>query len=1072
MPLLDIARLGGFVNFGQGSAGSLTVPYTFFEGTLAATSESSGFSVPANFDNLTIVLKRPSLSNGTQVILQTRVGTSGAWTDSRTVNILNTDPYANTYLYDASIMHTRGIYATIYSRTTISVPIKEANGGKEGAYDGTGRIGNQYGTEFNPWTNSGSISKNGSINLGTASGSKDNTYTTRFGIEGWKINSSFETASLANVATLPTPEKFTRDNYNWLGGSGNPSASMPESTYVATFFARFAQGDGNGYSYTGTFSANNPAAGTPGTYETMSGDHLSGYINLISNGDIYSYNGQTRYFRLKNATASPIVAHFFASRYTCKPTADLSTAAHFGDVHVKPWGRLEIARLADVRIVSTLSIDQATSYVDAISSGTVTRWYPSGLVCDWEEDRRADLGVSNASTGSNSGSGGGGGGGGGYATIGATGYGGGSGGPARTKGPQNVTCRLISPNTIQLTQSAQSYSPPFKPGQGIRKVSGSGELADTFPTVKSVQGNTLILTDPHISESVSGQNIVINSYEDDLGILFAPELNLYGRSTDKLGTQHLGCPGANGSIAFRADLPVSPGKGGSAGGAVKIVANNIFLNGRIWSIGASGGQGKPATSEDGDGGGGGGGGSGGTIWIIAVNLAGGQGTTNTVGGVTYPPGLGPLCMYDHVYWNFPDLHAHQNNAGNTSATIPLISHLSSYVNVSGNISVNGGEGGGAGQQGAFRPFFNNDVWYSTGSGSSVGVTGWGYDDGGGEAPYSNSTPGWGSNPIGTEHRFLPNHFFYLKFSGEFIKTEKSFDYNDYYWIITVPAIPYRSHQEPIIKTRENGTTYQDGSTTVVDQVYVPPVYEWVATPKTKMVPLLLTPVFTIMRSPNITTNHSAGYASQSGVLAMDLPETAAIEAAILAAQGAIAQWNELPPGDSTGGNQVAITHGPPGSDVEHLYTVSPNGSCGGASTGSWSSIGDLNGTGTSPWANYVDKAYVGVLTKIVASVDQKSQWTMGKGTGGSQGGCGAPGSAGRIRFDVGTLNGWNPNGIRVTANSGTLSGNSIIGNSFFLASWPSGYPQSGTGYPSLDPSKWYDPEHNRTYPGNGPLWEV
>jgi hypothetical protein len=79
---------------------------------------------------------------------------------------------------------------------------------------------------------------------------------------------------------------------------------------------------------------------------------------------------------------------------------------------------------------------------------------------------------------------------------------------------------------------------------------------------------------------------------------------------------------------------------------------------------------------------------------------------------------------------------------------------------------------------------------------------------------------------------------------------------------------------------------------------------------------------------------------------------------------------------------------------------------------------------------------------------------------------------GRIRFDVGTLNGWNPNGIRVTAISGTLSGNSIIGNSFFLASWPSDYPQSGTGYPSLDPSKWYDPEHNRTYPGNGPLWEV
>lgn len=1079
MPLLDIARLGGIVNFGEGQAGSITVPYTFFNGTLSASSYSAQYSVPANFDNLTIVLKRPNLSNGTQVVLQTRVGT-GTWADIGTVNLLasgtvadfNSMRYQNSYLYDMSILHTRGTNATVFRRRLVRTTLAKKYGGLQGEFQGLGTFSPDGvpGVGFDPWHGSaGNISVSTTINHGVEV-TKNNTYALRFGIAGYVAPPPVTPAADGSLDITPAVF-YSQDSIN-SGGDNSAIAQAGNQNYVAIFFARHSTaGSSVNFGWTRFTGTTSEAPGSNNVdYETMSTEELNGYENLVSEGDIYSYGNVTRYFRLKNPAESPVVAHFFASRYTCKQTADKSTAAYFSSVTVNPWGRLEIARLSDVRINGSLIVNEAVSYVDATDTGTITRWYPSGLVCDYEGDRRSDQGALSATTGPNAGSssGSGGGGGGGYATIGANGYGPGNGGAVRTQGPQNVSARLVHPNTIVVLQDAVSLG--FRPGQGIKKIAGSGTLYSGAPTIKSIQNTIIELTDPHESVTPVGQTITISAFDDDLGILYSPALGLSAKWLDKLQTKHCGGPGANGSEVFYGNQgatelqrPMAPGRGGSGGGTVKIIAANIMLNGRIWSIGASGGQGKPASSSSGNGGGGGGGGSGGTIWIIAVNLAGGHGTTNVINGITYPPGLGPMCMYDHVYWNVPDLNSYRDSTSNTSAGIPVVSRLAEYAHVSGNISVNGGEGGGAGHPGSSRPYFRHDVWTDQEGDLAPNVSGkrgWISDSGSGEAPYSASdTIGYPSSPAGVEHRYWPLTYWYLTPAGLY-KTYKTDDVpkgievnvdaveeeRDAQGTITTYAVPGYSYWEP------DGTQ----QITVPDKIYANFSLE------------TATVVYTGSGADIETSTHSS--VIWRDVLPVNNEATASTSD-WLAAKAISEVTNIATIVDGAG---ISKTYGGVGSTGKvYAFSVGSGISINGTPTGR--SLGDIeaiNGVTGSPWKNYLTKSYLGAAVKVSAALAAAATWSMGQGAGGLQGGCGGPGSAGRIRIDVGTLYGWNPNGIRVTADPGTLSGNTIFSGASYIASWPSGYPQSGTAYPSLDPSKWYDPANNRTYPGNGPLWEV
>lgn len=79
MSYLDIPRLGGRIHFGYGEAGSLTVPYDFHNGDLAGNTSSAELSVPPNFSNLTMVIKRPTTSYGNVVILESRAISTGPW---------------------------------------------------------------------------------------------------------------------------------------------------------------------------------------------------------------------------------------------------------------------------------------------------------------------------------------------------------------------------------------------------------------------------------------------------------------------------------------------------------------------------------------------------------------------------------------------------------------------------------------------------------------------------------------------------------------------------------------------------------------------------------------------------------------------------------------------------------------------------------------------------------------------------------------------------------------------------------------------------------------------------------
>ena len=51
---LNIPRLGGYIYFGYGEAGNLTVPYDFHNGDLAAGASSAGTVLPPNISNQTM----------------------------------------------------------------------------------------------------------------------------------------------------------------------------------------------------------------------------------------------------------------------------------------------------------------------------------------------------------------------------------------------------------------------------------------------------------------------------------------------------------------------------------------------------------------------------------------------------------------------------------------------------------------------------------------------------------------------------------------------------------------------------------------------------------------------------------------------------------------------------------------------------------------------------------------------------------------------------------------------------------------------------------------------------------
>ena len=76
---LNIPRLGGYIYFGYGEAGNLTVPYDFHNGNLAAGASSAGTVVPPNFSNLTMVIKRPTTSYGSVVVLESRASSTDPW---------------------------------------------------------------------------------------------------------------------------------------------------------------------------------------------------------------------------------------------------------------------------------------------------------------------------------------------------------------------------------------------------------------------------------------------------------------------------------------------------------------------------------------------------------------------------------------------------------------------------------------------------------------------------------------------------------------------------------------------------------------------------------------------------------------------------------------------------------------------------------------------------------------------------------------------------------------------------------------------------------------------------------
>jgi len=1042
---LNIPRLGGLINFGHGEAGNLTVPYDFHDGNLEIGESSVEKVVPPNFSNLTMVIKRPDATYGSIVVLESRASSADPWSQVFSLDCNTSDDLNKTYLYPANVFQTRGSTMKVWRRKKINKPAVQWSGRWGGYYNGWGIVAPSSGDAlpapdealFNPWRGQhGGTGNNWGDGTAFTWPNQPFTMTTT----GGTISKSFPSDvhpqfgvhyAWNDVPTMPGDLSLARygfmsANGDWDGsatynadGSYGPREGVGKQTSATVHaVAVVACRNTNADNYRKLIIRNHPESNKDHYYMTYKNGSLTGREDYCPSGI-----DAPRQFRVRNPGNSVINVHFFAAKYTVSSSG--RTTAFFSNVTVKPWGRLEIPRAADFRVEQVMTVQPSTSYTHYTNNTQSTQYCPSGLVSDYEGDRRTydapttPFGTIN------------GGGGGGHATQGAS-SGAVSGGAARIAGPQNIPVTLVDPQTVRTATDAKALG--FIPGQGLEKnVSGSGNNTgqlDAETYIEYISGNEMRLNKSHVSidNGILSDKIHVNALHYDLDRLYDVPFNRTKPWTMLLESQHLGSPGGDGGDT---DNSVStdnyPGRGGSGGGAIRMIVRYMNLSGRIWAIGASGAQGRAThggSYQDWSrsyGGGGGGGGSGGTIWLIAENLSGGYG--EQVSGLA--PGLSPMCLRDQAYWNFPDLHGEE--AGDGSLPITNGMNLSSGpVYSSGNISVNGGDGGQSGLRGDARYVWRPEVWERGTAFATKPELAYAADPAcpGAGAPFDGVGIEGTANALGTEKRFTPDFFYYYKLTGfDVLKS-------------------YGTHTE-------RGT--QD-----------PLTGDWSTIEKSHVSAIELTPKISLVKSPSFP-NTSANNTIEGDVSEL---EWAAVTPAVGPAQmllnkivsETIAPINYT---NSSGGTSstptITPTYNPVVGGISYILT----------------SLKTLNGLTTydTPWLDFVNKAWVGNAYQLKATVVQEADW--GEWDGDENGQNGGAGSAGRVRVDIGRLDGFNYQGITVTRKAGTLKADP---KPFVAASWADGetgrIPRDGTIYPSPDLVKWYDPTHNFVYPGNGPLWEV
>jgi hypothetical protein len=378
-----------------------------------------------------------------------------------------------------------------------------------------------------------------------------------------------------------------------------------------------------------------------------------------------------------------------------------------------------------------------------------------------------------------------------------------------------------------------------------------------------------------------------------------------------------------------------------------------------------------------------------------------------------------MCLMDQAYWNFPDLHGEAAGDGSLSSIMNL---SSGPFYSSGNISVNGGDGGQGGLRGNARPVWRPETWVS---GTALTDLAYAADPGSsGTTPFSGPGIDGTNNALGTEKRFTPDFFYYYELTGfDVLKS-------------------YGTHTERGTQNAQTG----DWSTKEVSHVSA----------------IELTPKISLVKSP-VFPNTSANQTTEGIVSAL---EWAAVTPAVGPAQMLL---NKIA-SETIGPINYTNGSGGTSSTAEVIPTYNPV--VGGISY-ILTSLKTLNGLTThdTPWLDFVNKAWVGNAYQLKATVQKEAEW--GEWDGNENGQNGGAGSAGRVRVDIGRLDGFNYQGITVTRKAGALNTDP---NPVVAASWDAGEtgrtPRDGTIYPSPDPVKWYDPTHNFVYPGNGPLWEV
>lgn len=1046
MSYLDIPRLGGRIHFGYGEAGSLTVPYDFHNGDLAANTSSAGTVVPPNFSNLTMVIKRPTTSYGSVVVLESRASSTAPWLPVFSLDCNTSDDLNRTYLYPANVFQTRGPTMRVWRRKKIYKPAVQWSGRWGGHYNGWGIVDSPSGgappapdqAKFNPWRGQ----------YGDASGwgagavfpwpNQPFTMTTTAGVT---ISKSFPSTVQPQFGvqyawnTRPTkpgplPDAtygFVSANGNWQGsatdnadGSYGPREGVGKQTSATVHaVAVVACRNTNPDNYQKLIIRDHPESNKDHEYMTYANGLLTGMEDYFPAGIDAS-----RQFRVRNPSLTATInVHFFAAKYTAPVGNFLS---FFRDVTVNPWGRLEIPMAADFRVSTYMIVQPSTSYSHYTNTIQSTQYCPSGLVSDYEGDRRTYAAPAKPSPKGH------GGGGGGYATKGAN-SGAVSGGAARIAGPQNIPVTLVDPQTVRTATDAKALG--FVTGQGLEKnvsTTPAGSMAQLDPEtyIEFISGTEMLLNKPHVQTG----DLRVNAFHYDLDRLYSVPS---GRSTtwaNLLTYEHLGSPGGDGGDT---DTSVStdnyPARGGSGGGAIRMIVRYMNLSGRIWAIGASGAQGRATHGGEyldwsrSDGGGGGGGGSGGTIWLIAQNLSGGYGTS--LQGLA--PGLSPMCLMDQACWNFPDLHGEEAGDG----SIPITMNLSSGpVYSSGNISVNGGDGGQSGLRGDARYVWRPEVWVRGTAFATAPELAYAADPGSsGTQPFSGIGIDDTTNALGTEKRFTPDFFYYYKITGfDVLKTYSYYTNGSY-----------------------NGSSWGDGSTSsYVSAIQIIPVIERVKSP-----------VFP-NTSANDSVESSVSNLEWAAKNSSDGTPQQFVDAKILAETIEARTINYT----NGSGTSASISVG----EITPTYTANAATSTVDSITyARLDSLKLFNGLTTyaTPWLDFVNKAWVGNAYQLKAIVQQEADW--GEWDGDDNGQNGGAGSAGRVRVDIGRLDGFNYQGITVTRKAGTLNANP---NPVVAASWAAGEtgrtPRDGTIYPSPDLVKWYDPTHNFVYPGNGPLWEV